>query len=302
MRFGLLIIATLIWGMGFVGTRWTLVDYSPLWSNSLRYVFAALFSLPFLMMRRTIKDKIGPIICSVLLLTALQLQTYGIEMTTLAKSGFLTVFYSIFTPILTYFFFKQRFKKGYWFLLAGSLFGIMLLCEFKIDNINMGDIITIISAFFFALHILAVDKYAAHLPAVEFNLLQCFYMGVLGLIFGLMFEGPPNLKPLLDFDSLVTLSPSPLLGFIILSIFSSIIAFSFQVFAQQGTPPHIVSLAFLLESIFAALFGYLFFAETLSIQALIGCSLVLICVALIPKMTNFEKDAQDFEELSATAD
>lgn len=284
MRLALLITATLIWGLGFVGTRWTLESYSPLWSNSLRYIFAGLICIPYIALKGTIKDKKGPLICSALLFLALQLQTMGIAQTTLAKSGFLTVFYSIFTPILTLFLYGQRFKIGYWILLSVAMLGIFLLCDFEFSNFNAGDWLTLLSALFFSLHILAVDKFAKDLPAVEFNLLQCLYMGILGFIVGLAFEGPISLAPLSTFAF-----PSPLLGFLVLSVFSSIIAFSFQVYAQQGTPPHIVSLAFLMESIFAAIFGYLFFAEKLTTMAMIGCAMVLVSVALIPKMTKFEK-------------
>ena len=66
-------------------------------------------------------------------------------------------------------------------------------------------------------------------------------------------------------------------------------AFSFQVYAQQDIPPQIVSLTFIMESIFAAIFGYFFFSESLSNMAIIGCLLVITSVALIPKLTKFTK-------------
>ena len=280
-------VATLIWGMGFVGTRWTLLDYSPIWSNTLRFVFAGAISLPVILFWRPNKMLKGPLICSALLAVALQLQTYGIGLTTLAKSGFLTVFYAIFTPLLTLVFYKIRFRKSYWALLSLAMFGIALLCEFQLENFNMGDIITLSSAFFFALHILAVDKFAEGENPIRFNSLQCVYMGILCLAFALTVEEFPSMAPLLEWQNLFRISS--LNGFIVLSAFSSFIAFSLQVYSQQGTPPHIVSLVFLLESIFAAVFGYYFFAEELSYMALFGCGLVLLSVALIPRFTKYEK-------------
>ncbi len=287
LKLSLLLIATFIWGLGFVGTRWTMVDYSPIWSNSLRFLFAGILSIPFLLWKRNIKEIKGPIICSILLVIGLQLQTFGIGLTTLAKSGFLTVFYAIFTPILSYIIYKNKFRKSYWALLSVALLGIMLLCEFKLDNFNLGDFYTVISAFVFALHILAVDKYAKKHPPVEFNFLQCFYMGIFATIFGLAYEGVPDFTPLLNTEALFT--TSALMGFIVLSIFSSLLAFSLQVVAQQGIPPHIVSLTFLMESIFAAIFGYLFFKESLTAMAMAGCVLVIGSVALIPKLTRYQK-------------
>jgi drug/metabolite transporter (DMT)-like permease len=254
----------------------------------MRFLFAGIISIPFLLTQRNIKEIKGPLICSAVLMFSLQLQTMGLELTTLAKSGFLTVFYAIFTPLITYYFYKQKFNRLYWVLLLIALFGIMLLCEFKIDNINLGDIYTLISALGFSLHFVAVDKYAKHHPSVEFNFLQCFYMGIFGTLFALIYEGVPDFTPLLSFEALFT--TSALNGFIVISIFSSLIAFSLQVIAQKGIPPHIVSLIFLMESIFAAIFGYIFFNEGLSPMAILGCFLVITSVALIPKFTRMPQE------------
>ena len=114
----LLILATLIWGLGFVATRWTFLEYSPICSNSLRFVFAGKISLVLLTSQfNKFKDK-GAVICALLLGIGLQLQTIGIAHTTLAKSGFLTVFYAIFTPILSLLILKTNFRKTYWLLVA----------------------------------------------------------------------------------------------------------------------------------------------------------------------------------------
>ena len=288
-RILLLIFAALIWGLGFVGTRWTFMDYSAVWSNSLRFLFAGGIALPFLFFKSPkLFKNLGVIICAVFLGAGLQLQTIGIEHTTLAKSGFLTVFYAIFTPMIMLVLFKQSFKKMYWVLVSIALFGIAMICELSFSNFNEGDFFILLSAVLFAMHIVAVDKYAQKENAILFNLAQCFYMGVFCVAFGLIYEGPVSLAPLASFDAIT--QPSSLWGFIILSIFSSIIAFSLQVYAQQGIAPHIVSLVFLLESIFATLFGYLFFQEKLSGLAISGCVLVLISVALIPLCTQYKKE------------
>ena len=286
-RISLLLTATFIWGLGFVATRWTLIDYSPVWSNSLRFVFAGGISF-FLLLRhfQALKDK-GAVICALLLGISLQIQTIGIANTTLAKSGFLTVFYAIFTPILALIFLKSRFRPSYWGLVGMAILGIAMLCEFKIENFNQGDGFILTSAVFFSLHILAVDKYGQNKNAFHFNLSQCVFIGIFCTTFALIYEGPVSLAPLYSSQALQL--HSALSGFIILSVFSSIIAFSLQVYAQKGIAPHIVSLIFLMESIFATLFGYLFFNEVLSPLAISGCALVLMSVALIHVCTNYKK-------------
>ena len=91
----LLAMATCFWGLGFVGTRWTFLSYDPFWSHGLRYIFAGVIALPLLAMRKGLRLKKEAVICAILLWLGLQLQTIGIELTTLAKSGFLTTFYAI---------------------------------------------------------------------------------------------------------------------------------------------------------------------------------------------------------------
>lgn len=286
-QFLLLLLATLIWGLGYVGTRWTLLEYSPTWSNALRFFFAGLIILPFLFAKRDKIPIVGAFWSSIVLFIAMQLQTVGIASTTLAKSGFLTVFYALFTPLLTLLLFKQKFKAGYWFLLLTSLVGILLICELDISNFNQGDGYILMSAFAFAVQILVVDKWADEVDAVLFNFMQCALVGVWGLGYAYLLEGPISLKPLLNFSTIE--NQLVLFGFIILSIMSSLIAFTLQIYAQRGMKPHIVSLCFLMESVFAAFFGFYFFNELITTMALIGCVLVITSVALIPRFTEYQK-------------
>ncbi|MCB0364994.1 MAG: DMT family transporter [Bdellovibrionaceae bacterium] len=287
MRIVLLIIATMIWGFGFVATRWTLNNYDPIWSNSLRFVFAGLFSLPVLLWKNELRPTLASGVCSLLLLGGLQLQTVGIRYTTLAKSGFFTTFYAIFTPLLIAFIFRQRFRLGYWGLLAVSIVGVALLCDLSWSGFNQGDGFILASALLFALHIIAIDRLAQDEHPVFFNLQQCLYVGVMGVPLALILSGVPDLSGLWQWESL--LPPGALAGFLFLSLFSSIGAFTVQVYVQQQIPAHIVSLIFLTESVFGALFGYLFFSEELSLMGMGGALLILMSVALVPILTNYEK-------------
>ncbi len=276
----LLILATFIWGAGFVGARWTLDDYTPLWSNSLRFVLAGGLVLPFVIKKWRSFLAFEPFFCSVLLLFALLLQTYGIKYTTLAKSGFLTTFYAIFTPVLAFIFLKHRFSRRYWGLVLMAMIGIALLCELKIENFNQGDFYILCSAFIFSLHILYIDKLARIYPALDLNFFQSVYIGILGVVLGFAFEGAPNLDPLLTMKAWTT--ASSLWGFIILAIFSSLVAFTIQINAQKNIPPSTASLIFLGESVFSALFGWIFFHESLSVMGLVGAFVVILSVALVP--------------------
>ena len=109
----------------------------------------------------------------------------------------------------------------------------------------------------------------------------------MSLPLSLFVSGVPDLSPLFNWESLIP--PGLWSGLIFLSLFSSIGAFSIQVYAQQGLSAHVVSLVFLAEAVFGALFGYIFFGENLSLMAVLGASVVLVSVALVPVLTRFEK-------------
>lgn len=285
----LLSFACMIWGLGFAGTRFTLIDYSPIWSQGLRYLFAGALALPVLLIRKNaFKDYKQAFFCSIFLLLALVTQTIGISLTSMAKAGFLTVFYAVFTPIFSVIIFKHKLRKTFWGLLGLAMFGIFLMCDMKLEAFNLGDFYILLCALFFSGHILLTDKYADHVDTLNFNFLQCFYIGIFSVIFALFVEGPVSLKPLLDAQALSF--PSSLYGFIILSIFSSLIAFSLQVYAQKRTPPHVVGLVFLSESIFASIFGYIFFKEVIGAKGIIGAIIILVAVALIPKFAKIQKE------------
>jgi len=281
-----LIFATLIWGLGFVASRWTFMDYTPTGSNTMRFLIAGLISFPFLLFNRKYLFNKNVLFCSLFLMIGLQLQTAGIALTTLAKSGFFTVFYALFTPLIGHFILGKKVALLFWPILMLALFSLALIGELKIEGFNFGDLIVLISALFFSIHILAIDRFAKGANPFYFNLGQCFYVGIFSLVYAVLTKTPLPLEPLLDLSQLTR--PSSLLGFLILSVFSSILAFMFQIVAQKKIKPHIASLIFLLECIFAAIFGYLFFQETLSLISIIGCILLLISVFLVSLLEKFQ--------------
>ena len=281
----LLCLAPLIWGFGFIGTRWVLEDYSATWCNAIRFIFCLPFVLPYLLYKKTFHDykkyvKNGFAI-GVLLSTGLWIQTIGIAQTTVAKAGFFTVFYAFFTPLICIFIWGRKYRPVYWGLVILAIIGIALLCELNISQFNFGDGLIIFSAVIFSLHIVLVEKIMqGEVDPLQLNFMQTFFMAVISLVIALCLEDVPSMKPLLDFKTLA--ESSSLSGMIIISIFSTLIAFTIQIVAQKNIKSHIASLIFLLESISAAFFGYLLLGEELSVLSLGGAVLVLISVALVP--------------------
>lgn len=277
----LLVLATAIWGYGFVATRLTLVLLDPYWANALRFVVAGVCSLPFLFYKKSFTRKNNIIkksfISSIFLLGILLFQTIGLGLTTVAKSGFITTFYIFFIPIITMVVFKKRYRLPFWLLTITAMLGMALMSNLEFTDLNVGDFYTLICAFCSALHIMYVGKVANHIESpIEFNFLQNFFVAIMSVIIAFLMKGRVELSVIFDFRH------SVLMGLLYLGIFSSMISFTVQIIAQKKIPDHIAGLIFLMEAPFAALFGHLSFNEGLTTMNLIGASVILISVLLVP--------------------
>ncbi len=63
-------------------------------------------------------------------------------------------------------------------------------------------------------------------------------------------------------------------------VFSGGVAYTMQILGQQSVPPTIASMIMSLESVFAALFGWLIGGQTLSGRELIGCAIRFAAIVL----------------------
>lgn len=277
----LLILITMIWGMGFIGVKWTLLVHTPMESNFIRFLISTIFVIPIVTIksewRRSTEEIKAAAICAVFLFGLLFLQTWGMQYTTVAKSGFLTTLYAFFTPLLSMIIFKKRFSIGYWVLIGIGLLGICLLCNLDFDDFNFGDFLTLMCAICAAIHIICVDKFARVFKSgFIFNCFQIFFVTLISSIVFYFQSSDINWSVLFDFTQL------PVYGYIEIAILSSVIAFTFQATAQKELPSHVVSTLFLLESPFAAIFGFFLLGETLNAVNIFGCLLIIFSVASVP--------------------
>ncbi len=268
----MLFIAAIFWGLGFIGTRWTFEAFDPLWAHAIRFFISGGIVLPLIIINRKRLHYKEAFIASLFLGGGLILQTYGLNLTTVAKSGFLTTFYVIFTPIILGVVNKVRYPLIFWFSVFLAMVGMAMLCELSIHHLNLGDWLTILCALIFSFHIIYVDKKAKQVDPFLFNALQCLYMGLWGGAVAFIGEGVP---------APVEVTSQLVWGFVIVSIFSALIAFTIQVKAQKTIPPHVVGVTFLLESPFAAIFGYWFFNEKLSLLSISGAIVVFLALCLL---------------------
>ena len=143
-----------------------------------------------------------------------------------------------------------------------TIIGIDLLTltsEFKIGN---GDIFCILSALFYAIHVIITGSVTKHVNSIALGVVQLGFVGLFSLIFSFIIE-TPKLPSTID-SWLIILA---------LSIFCTAVAFIVQVIAQQYTTPTHTGLIFSLEPVFSAGFAFVFTGETLTGKGYLGLRL-----------------------------
>ena len=135
--------------------------------------------------------------------------------------------------------------------------------------LSIGDIFLLLSAFFFTIQITAVDYFVPKVNGIALSMMQFLVTAIFSGIGMLLTEIP-------TWDNVLGAA----LPLLYTGAISCGIAYTFQIIGQQHLPPTVASLIMSLESVFAALAGWLILKEILSSKELIGCGLVFTAVIL----------------------
>lgn len=211
-------------------------------------------------------------LCGAFLVLATILQQVGLVTTTTAKSGFITALYIIIVPILGIFLGRKP-RAAIWLGVLVSLIGLYFLCWQGTLNVNVGDLFTFGSAVVFAVHIQLIDRLGGNLNSIKLSAIQFGAAAVIACAVMLLFE-TPNLDGILACWT----------DILYVAIFSGALGYTLQIVGQKSTDPTLASLIMCLESVFAALGGWLVLGEALSGREILGCALMLSAsvIALLP--------------------
>lgn len=271
--------ATVIWGSAFIAQSVGMDHIGPFTFQAVRCGLA----VPFLMLAIFLfdKDKTGYIrqwkdpdlwkaglICGTALFVAAGLQQVGLVYTSAGKAGFITAMYIVLVPILGLLL-KKRPSPAAWISVAVATAGLYLLSCVGVTEINIGDLCLIVCAFFYAIQITLIDRYACQVDSLRLNCIQCLVTSLLSAVVMFLIETP---------DMKNILSCWLPLGYA--GILSMGVAYSLQIIGQKNLEPTPASLIMSLESVFAALFGWLLLHETMTRPEFTGCILVFAAVIL----------------------
>lgn len=280
----LLFLTACIWGSSFVAQSVGMDYIGPYTFNCLRFLIGSLVLLPVIFFSRhrkkdqkdrskdrTLQKKemlCGGIVCGVVLCIASTLQQIGIIYTTAGKAGFLTAMYIVLVPVLGLYL-KRKAGLQLWISVGLALLGLYLLCMKGAFSLNGGDVLLILCAVGFSVHIMVVDYFS---PKLDGMILSCIQFLVAGLISGI------GMLLSEQFDwHMVLLAAKPILYS---GVLSCGVGYTLQVIAQKGLNPTVASLLMSLESVVSVIAGFLVLHEVLSGRELLGCVFMFAAVIL----------------------
>lgn len=283
----LLLLTATIWGVAFVAQSVGMDYVGPFTFNSVRNFIGAMVLIPCIFLLNkinppvqkdlTTEEKkasrknliIGGICCGTLLALASSFQQIGIQYTTVGRAGFITACYIVIVPILGLLFFKKKCTPAIWVAVGLSLVGLYLLCITDGFAIGKGDLLVLICAIFFSLHILVIDHFSPLVDGVKMSCIQFFVCGILCGIPALLFETS-------DITSLL----AAWMPILYAGVLSCGVAYTLQIVGQKNMNPTVSSLILSLESCISVLAGWLLLNQKLSIRELSGCVLMFAAIIL----------------------
>jgi len=282
----LLIIAAIIWGFAFVAQRAGMEHIGPYAFNGIRFALGALTLLPFSLILKTNSSiqhvykskhlKTGGLLAGIILFAGASFQQVGIVDTTAGNAGFITSLYVIMVPILGLFWGH----KTSFLIWVGVLFATVGLYFLSIQDkftLSEGDSIVLLAALFFAFHVIIIGWYSNKTNPITLSIIQFSICAVLSFIVSLFTEETSW--------SGIKGATIPLLYGGILSVG---VAFTFQVIGQRKAKPATAAIILSLESIFAAVGGWLILNELFTPRDFLGSSLMLtgIIISQLRNNTN----------------
>lgn len=279
----MLVLTAFIWGIAFVAQSEGMKYVGPFTFNCARMIIGGIVLIPCIFLLDRLKGKkpgekmdknskkvmfTGGILCGIALCVAATLQQYGIKYTTVGKAGFITAMYIIIVPLLGIFL-KKKVGIKIWISVVIAVIGLYLLCMSGTLSLGKGDLLVLICAVGFSIHILLIDHFSPQTDGVKMSCVQFLTAGIISAVPMMIIEQPS-----------VSDLTAAWLPIIYAGVLSCGVAYTLQVVAQKDTDPTVASLILSLESVFSVLAGWVILHQVLTGKEILGCVLMFAAIIM----------------------
>jgi drug/metabolite transporter (DMT)-like permease len=269
----MLVCVTAVWGWTFVLVQDAIAIYGVLPFLAVRFALASAALAPLAwgkLSRRALVVGGG---IGVVLAFGYLFQTLGLLFTTPTNSGLITGLFVAFAPLADRVFFGARPTRLVIVAVVLSLLGLVLLAGGGPDGVNAGDLITLLCAAAFGLHIALLSHYAGGHDAAALTLAQILAMALLFALAWPLGAGlglPPGVA-----GTGILPPVGVVFALLLTGIVASAGAFWVQTYVQQKISAARTAVILTTEPVFAAIFGYFLAGDRLVAVQIAGAALIL---------------------------
>jgi len=263
----MLLAVAAIWGSAFSAQRVASAHVGTFTYNGLRFLLAA--GILALVLRGKLRaitraEWRGGLLVGIVLAGASALQQAGLAFTTAGKAGFITGLYVVLVPLFLALLWRQRPSRLAWAASLVAAAGLFMLSVQGQWALQVGDGLELGGAVLWALHVILVGRLVRRANPLRLSWIQCLVSGVANTILGAIVE-----------TNTVRALSSAWWAVVYGGAISVGVGYTLQAYGQRHAPATDAALILSLESVFAALFGWLLLRETLTVVQLAGCALML---------------------------
>jgi drug/metabolite transporter (DMT)-like permease len=279
---------SVFWGTSFAIIKEALGETTPANLLFIRFFFSCLLLLPVGWTRRKTfsGEFLKPgVIIGFFLFTAFFTQAWGLVFTTASRSGFITGLSVILVPLLAILVLRQMPARSAMIGAALAFCGLYLLTsadQAQALPFNWGDLLTLICAFFWAGHILALGRYSPGGDTFWLTFIQ-LATSCIGSLGWVVVSGDLNLR----------LPPGVYGAAFYLALTCTVLAYLGQTWAQARTTPTRTAIILSMEPVFAALFAWFWLGEKMGMWGWMGAGSILAGILLAELGPSFKRRSEN---------
>jgi len=266
-----LVFVTAVWGVTFVQVKDAVALY-PLFA-----FLAVRFWIASLTLAVPATPRVGGLgrkgvgagaFLGLMLAVGYALQTAGLERTTVSSTGFITGLYVVLTPLIALLLFRARIALPVWGGVALATIGLAMLSGIHAGSAG-GDLLVLAAAAVYSLQIVLMERYAPRYDAVAFTFVE---MAAAGVALGAVAAALGDLS--------VPHGWTVWGALLVTGVFASALGYLVQTWAQRRTSAARTALAFTLEPVWTAFFGYTLAGDRLGAVGWVGCAVIMAGIVL----------------------
>lgn len=265
----LILLAAAVWGAAFVAQRASVGHIGTFYFNGIRFALGALSLIPLWFAKKNSSRYASPektlfpsIMIGMVLFAGVSLQQFSLNYTSAGNAGFITGLYVVIIPLVGLLQ-RKKIHANVYFAVVLAIAGLFLLSVQKGWSVNTGDIIVLVSTFFWSAHVILVGRLSGTHDPLLISMIQFVFCALLSILTALCIE---------------TLSLSMIRSSLIPILYGGLISvgigYTLQVVGQKYAPPHHAAILMSMESVFAVLSAYIFLEEQISVKMFAGCVLM----------------------------